>query len=262
MAVMLRFLGQASKQTTTHLLPPSAMTPKRLAVGGATPRTPKTPANDASPFFPGQCSPRAFFNNSEHELPAPPQPAPPANLMMPVPLGFGLPPQAEPCSEVEPDSPESWVDAKDTPSDSLFLKSAVAEAAEEDRDAFFLKSSPRAAAAGDSSSGTNCSAEGNIPGPNERTPVKSSGLPVLLGRQRLNSAMLKEESKLKCHAPEAERAREAFLARQMRIAGRRPPPDPTDSHAPVTEADLARATREAFLSRQSTIAGRRLLARA
>jgi len=85
---------------------------------------------------------------------------------------------------------------------------------------------------------------------------------VLLGRQRLNSAMLKEESKLKCHAPEAERAREAFLARQMRIAGRRPPPDPTDSHAPVTEADLARATREAFLSRQSTIAGRRLLARA
>mmetsp|Transcript_134641 Transcript_134641/g.418430 ORF Transcript_134641/g.418430 Transcript_134641/m.418430 type:complete len:258 (+) Transcript_134641:90-863(+) len=257
MAVMLRFLGQASKQTTQHLAPP-ALTPKRLAVGGATPRTPKTPANDASPFFGGQ-SP-TFFQSLDELPPPPPQPlaaAATASLKKPTTLGFALPRHVDFGEEELPDSPASVV-AEDAP-DTLRLKSPAAP--EGARDRFFLKSAPPAAGAGGGCADAGPSAEGGAAGSavGERAPLKVGTLPVLLGRRFPDTAKLDSEPKIKIHAPEAASAHEAFLARQRRIAARPSLPEGTGLRAQV---ELAQATREAFLSRQRAISGRRLLTRA
>lgn len=240
MAVMLRFLGQASKQTSQHLVPPS-VTPRCLAMGGASPRTPKTPAHDSSPFFAGQCSPPAFYQ-SEHELPPlPPQPVA-AALKTPGPLGGFMLPQVD----LENDEPSRGGDTQrsagtaqqDTPCAARLLTPPPAAA----------DSLGRAGEAGAKSGGQGGRA------------VRTGGeLPVLLGRRHQHSAELNAEPKLKLHAPEAVRAREAYLARQSRIAGRRLPPEGDELQGPALEAELAQATRDAFLSRQTTIARRRLL---
>jgi len=103
--------------------------------------------------------------------------------------------------------------------------------------------------------------------PKAQAALRGGGLPVLLGQRHPRSAKEAEESKPRFHAPEAVRAHEAFLSRQLRIAGRRPAKDGLEEVAASVEiseeeAELARATREAFLARQACVASRRLLARA
>jgi len=237
MAVMLRFLGQASKQTTQHLAPP-ALTPKRLAMGGATPRTPKTPAPDSSPFFAGQRSPPAFFHG-EQDIAAPPQNVA-INVIKPGPFGFAASPQVGFGIEVPCGSPRTVV-------------------AEADHDPFFLKDGVSPAAASDQTTDSKHSAE-DTPPAGRAAAAPGRELPVLLGRRRPPSAKLIDEPKFKLRAPEASHAHEAFLARQMRIASRRPPPE-GELSVREAEVELAKSTREAFLSRQAAIAGRRLLAR-